>query len=148
MPRPSIRHRRQLGLGIPQRLSAHIVPGPWLTWLPAASWPCSVTSWCPCQTAFFARSQCAAEPVVYLASLPVLVQEGAPCLCKETIKAVLCLRLLPSLLYLACYPLAQGSPNRTSSLSRTCTTGKRQALHSQGLIPGAVSSTKVCPNPL
>lgn len=83
-----------------------------------------------------------AELALCLALLPLLVQEGVLCLCKETLRAhpspnlCACLRLLPSLLHpaspaphphRACHPPAQGSPNNISSLSRTCTMGKRQA---------------------
>lgn len=99
-----------------------------------------------------------AEPALCLALLPFLVQEGASCLWKETIRAhpspnfCVCLRLLPSLLHLAspaphphrtCHPPAQGSPN-SSSVSRTCTMGKSQAIHRQRLIPGTISPTEMC----
>lgn len=82
---------RHLGLRIPQRLSTHIVPGLWLTWLPDASWPCSITTWYPCQTSLgsllcHAGSQGTSEPALCLAPLPFLVQEGAPCLCRETLR--------------------------------------------------------------
>lgn len=143
---------------IPQRLSTHIVPGLWLTWLPDASWPCSITTWYPCQTSLgsllcHAGSQGASEPALCLAPLPFLVQEGAPCLCRETLRTHpspnLC--AVPKALaepapagFPSSSPTRGFSPscsvregdqrlsNSTSSLSRTRTTGKRRDLPSVG----------------
>lgn len=91
MPRPFVWAQEASGVEDPQRLSTHIVPVPWLTWIPAASWPCSVTTWYPCQISLGSLlchigSQGASELALCLALLPFLVQEGTPCLFRETVR--------------------------------------------------------------